>query len=198
MRNNLAMTSCSIYLSIDTAINGDGTWGGFVYLRNQVGNITNLLSAAVTQIQIYFPGDNWLADSMQAMQTTNLNIYNNYKTSQLITPNPDTTATALNAGQSTPKVDSLFIKTGMGPNGTNNTMTTIIDAALRRTAKVFFTYNSALKSSLYHHTSSHSSIQLTQHHPQQLTNQPKYPPHVQSTTNCRLLRFQYLRTEIFH
>ena len=57
MKNNLEMTSCSIYLTLDTAINGDGTWGGFTNLRDKIGNITNLLSAAVTQIQIYFPGD---------------------------------------------------------------------------------------------------------------------------------------------
>lgn len=122
MRNHASMSSCAIYISIDTIINGDGTWGGFVSLRDTVGNITNLLSAAVTQIQIYFPGDTWLIDSMQAMRTANLAIYNNFKSSQLITPNPDTTATAANAGQSTPMIDSRFIKTGLGPNGTANTM----------------------------------------------------------------------------
>ncbi len=136
MRNNLAMTSCSIYLSIDTALNGDGSWGGFLNLKNQIGNITDLLTSAVAQINIFFTGDSWLVDDMQAMQTANLNIYNTYKNAQLITPNPDTTSTALNAGQSTPKVDSLFIKTGMGPNGTINTMTTLIDSGLRTTAKV--------------------------------------------------------------
>ena len=45
----------------------------------------------------------------------------------MITPNPDTTATAANAGQATPLIDSLFIKQGMGPNGTVNTMVTDID-----------------------------------------------------------------------
>lgn len=58
------MTSCSIYLAIDTVINGDGNWGGFTNLRDTVGNVTNLLPAAVTQIQIYFPGDSWLTSSM--------------------------------------------------------------------------------------------------------------------------------------
>jgi len=136
MRKQIAMTKCSIYLSIDTAINGDGVWGGFISLRDQVGNITNLLSAAVTQIQIYFPGDSWLTDNMQTMQNTNLNIYKTYATSQLITPNPTTTETAANANQATPKIDSVFIKTGMGPNGTVNTMITDIDAQLRTTQKV--------------------------------------------------------------
>ena len=75
------------------------------------------------------------------MQTANIDIYNTYSSSQMITPNPDTTATAANAGQSTPLIDSLFIKQGiyiyikvylsytkgMGPNGTANTMVTDID-----------------------------------------------------------------------
>ena len=127
MKDNLEMTSCSMYLTLDTAINGDGTWGGFTNLRNKIGNITNLLSAAVTQIGIYFPGDSFLINDMNSMQTANLDIYNTYKSSQMITPNPDTTSTAANAGQATPLIDSLFIKQGMGPNGTANTMVTDID-----------------------------------------------------------------------
>lgn len=47
-RTYSAMASCSIFLSLDTVLNGDDTWGGFINLRNTVGNITNLLSAAVT------------------------------------------------------------------------------------------------------------------------------------------------------
>jgi hypothetical protein len=74
---------------------------------------------------------------MQTMQTANLNIYSTFKDSQLVTPNPDTTATAANAGQGTPMVDSMFIKFGMGPNGTSNTMVTDIDSGLRTTKKVF-------------------------------------------------------------
>ena len=61
------MTNCGIYLTLDTALNGDGTWGGFTSLRDNIGNITNLLSSAVTQIQIYFPGDEWLVNSLKAM-----------------------------------------------------------------------------------------------------------------------------------
>lgn len=136
LKDDLQMTNCGVYLTLDTAINGDGSWGGFKSLRDKIGNITNLLSAAVTQIQIYFPGDDWLVDSIQAMRTSALDIYNKYKPSQLITPNPDSTATANNAGQTTPLVDSRFIKTGMGPNGTSNTMATDIDLGLRTTKKV--------------------------------------------------------------
>ncbi len=73
---------------------------------------------------------------MQAMRTSNINIYTTFKDSQLVSPNPDTTSTAANAGQSTPMIDSMFIKYGMGPNGTSNTMVTDIDSGLRTTKKV--------------------------------------------------------------
>lgn len=136
MKEDLEMTNCGIYLALDTAMNGDETWGGYVTLKNKIGNITNLLTSAVTQIQIYFPGDQWLVDSMKAMRTAALDLYNKYKSSQLTTPNPDSTATANNAGQPTPVIDSRFIKTGMGPNGTSNTMVTDIDLGLRTTKKV--------------------------------------------------------------
>lgn len=48
MKSNLALTQCSIYLALDSALNGDGTWGGFISLRDQIGHITNLLPQAVT------------------------------------------------------------------------------------------------------------------------------------------------------
>jgi len=130
------MTDCSIYLAFDTAINGDGTWGGYTNLRDKVGNITTLLTDAVNQIKIYFPGDPWLINYMQTMQTTNANLYNKYKSSQMITPNPATTQTNADANLSVPLIDSVFIKQGMGPNGTVNTMVTDIDSGLRTTAKV--------------------------------------------------------------
>jgi hypothetical protein len=75
---------------------------------------------------------------MKSMQNANLNIYNNFISSQLVTPNPDTTKVAANAAQPVPKIDSLFIKQGMGPNGTVNRMVTDIDSGLRTTSKVFF------------------------------------------------------------
>ena len=114
-------------------LNGDGTWGGVISLRDKVGNITNLLASAVSQIGTYFPDGSWLLDSMQSMRINNLNIYNTFKSSQLTTPNPDTTSIATNAGLQTPKVDSRFIKQYMGPNGTVNTMASDIDSGLRVT-----------------------------------------------------------------
>lgn len=38
MKNNLSMTSCSIYLALDSALNGDSSWGGFTSLRDKIGN----------------------------------------------------------------------------------------------------------------------------------------------------------------
>lgn len=70
------------------------------------------------------------------MQNMNLNIYNSFASTQLVTPNPSTTLTASNAGQSTPKIDSEFIVFGMGPNGSSNTMVSDIDLGLRTTAQV--------------------------------------------------------------
>lgn len=133
MKTNLNLTKCSVYVVLDSALNGDGTWGGFVNLRNQIGNITNLLTSAITKISTYFPGEDWLINDMSTMKTNNIQIYTDNQNAQEVTPNPDTTASAANAGQSTPMVDSVFIKTGLGPNGTYNTMVDDIDRGLRIT-----------------------------------------------------------------
>ena len=132
----MTMTDCSIYLALDTAMNGDGSWGGFTNLKDKVVSITNLLPAAVVQIDDFFRGDSWLLASMQAMQTSNLNIHAKYKASQIASPNPTTTATNINANISAPLIDSVFIKQGMGPNGSSNTMATHIDSGLQTTSKV--------------------------------------------------------------
>ena len=67
------------------------------------------------------------------MKNKNIEIYNRNKNSRLITPNPLTTETNLAAGLDYPLVDSVFIKTGLGPNGTFNTMVDDIDKGLRTT-----------------------------------------------------------------
>ena len=192
------MTSCSIYLTMDTAMNGDGTWGGFTSLRDKIGNITNLLSSAVTQIQIYFPGDEWLVDSLQAMQTANIDIYRNYNTSQMITPNPDSTATAANAGQSVPLIDSLFIKTGMGPNGTANTMATDIDGGLQTTAKVHHRLSIASTAGLCHHQISRLDRGIIGVYSQQFLGQSEYPVDVQPSAGSGGDLISDLRREVLH
>lgn len=70
---------------------------------------------------------------MVIMKNKNIEIYNRNKNSRLITPNPLTTETNLAAGLDYPLVDSVFIKTGLGPNGTFNTMVDDIDKGLRTT-----------------------------------------------------------------
>jgi hypothetical protein len=122
-------TKCSMYVSLDTALNGvsNSAWGGLTALQNSIGNISSLISSTNTQIGLYFTGDDWLKNDMIVMRATNLGIYEENKNAQLITPNPFTTATALSGGFSIPVVDSVFIKTGMGPNGTANTLVTEID-----------------------------------------------------------------------
>eukprot|EP00919_Chromeraceae_sp_WS-2016_P071598 GHVR01169532.1.p1 GENE.GHVR01169532.1~~GHVR01169532.1.p1 ORF type:complete len:117 (-),score=28.61 GHVR01169532.1:1128-1478(-) len=116
-------------------MNGDqsNNWGGFVQLKNQVGNISSLLTSASTSISTHFTGDSWLVDDMIAMNKANLNIYKNNKDAVLVTPNKDTSATARTNGDPLPTVNSVFIQTGLGPNGTTDTMVNDIDISLRVT-----------------------------------------------------------------
>lgn len=67
------------------------------------------------------------------MKNKNVAIYNSNYDAQYISPNPVTTQTNLAAGLDYPVIDSVFIKTGLGPNGTFNTMVDDIDRALRTT-----------------------------------------------------------------
>lgn len=76
--------------------------------------------------------DDWILNDMQTMKQANLDMYKNNKDSKVTTPNPTTTA-ATPVGSPLPVVDSLFVKTGLGPNGTSSTMVTDVDQALRKT-----------------------------------------------------------------
>jgi hypothetical protein len=133
LKSNVLLTKCSLYVVLDSSMNGDEKWGGFINLKDQIGNISSLLTSAMTKIGTYFTGDDWLVDDLSSLKTSNLNIYKNNKDSKVTTPNPTSTATALNAGQDIPQIDSIFIKTGMGPNGTFNRMVDDIDRGLRTT-----------------------------------------------------------------
>ena len=68
---------------------------------------------------------------MTIMKKMNMDIYKQYKDSKLITPSPN--QTTKNPGDPLPTIDSVFIKTGLGPIGTSNTMVDDIDIALRKT-----------------------------------------------------------------
>lgn len=135
MKKYIQYTKCAIYYSIDIAMNGDtdNGWGGFLSLKYKIGNISSLLDSASTQVTTYISGDDWLVNNIAVMKTKNIQIYNTHKNAQLISPNPVTTETNTAAGLDYPKIDSVFIKTGLGPNGTFNTMVDDIDRGIRTT-----------------------------------------------------------------
>jgi hypothetical protein len=66
LQNDLTNTQCSLFYSLDIAINGDQTneWGGFSQIQSQVGNISSLLSSAASLINSTFGNNNWLLSSM--------------------------------------------------------------------------------------------------------------------------------------
>ena len=97
-----------------------------LYLNNNLGNISSLISSTTTQMGLYFTGDDWLQDDMTRMKTKNNVIYRENKDAQLVSPNPFITAIQIQAGFSAPLIDSLFIKRGLGPVGQVNRMTTWI------------------------------------------------------------------------
>lgn len=135
MRYNISYTKCAIFNLIDLTINGEtgSGWGGMQSLLNNIGNISSLLDSANTQVGTYLTSDEWLVNDMVVMNNKNMDIYNRNKDAQYISPNPTETANSMQNGQGYPKVDSVFIKTGLGPNGTFGTMVDDIDRGLRVT-----------------------------------------------------------------
>jgi len=55
LEEHIKMTKCSIYYTLDIALNGDLTnkWGGFTQLSNQISNVSSLVSTASTEINTY-------------------------------------------------------------------------------------------------------------------------------------------------
>lgn len=135
MKTYVEYTKCSIYYTLDISLNGDvdNGWGGFVELKNKIGNISSLLDSASTQVGTYLSNDEWLVNDMTIMKNKNIDIYNQNHDAQLITPNPSTTETNINAGLDYPLIDSVFIQSGLGPNGTFGTLVDDIDRGLRTT-----------------------------------------------------------------
>jgi hypothetical protein len=70
-------TKCSIFVTVDTALYGGGKsdWTGFIALKDNVGNVSSLISSTMTQIGLYFTGDDWLVDTMSIMKTKNTQLY---------------------------------------------------------------------------------------------------------------------------
>ena len=130
-KKQMAYTECSLYNMLDITKNGDQAkqWGGFSQLKNQVGNISSLLTTASSEVNKNFKGanglsnDDWIIDNMEEMKKGNYDFYRNNKDSKLPSPNPNT-PTAL--------VNSSFIQSGLDPNGTD-TMVKDLDTALRAT-----------------------------------------------------------------
>lgn len=112
------------------ALNGDDEqWGGFSHIKNQVGNISELLPAANTEIQNAFNDDETIKGAMDNMKSLNLQTYTSFNDSEVVTPDPNAT----NADQYT---DSYFIENLLGPNGTADTMVNEVDEALQSTQQV--------------------------------------------------------------
>ena len=64
------------------------------------------------------------------MKKVNLDLYKNNKDSTVISPDPSATDSA--AAGTLPVARSLFIDSGLGPNGTDNTMVDDIDTGLQK------------------------------------------------------------------
>jgi len=81
---------------LDITKNGEQTkqWGGFSQLKNQVGNISSLLTTTSSEVNKNFKGfdglsnDDWIIDKMEEMKKLNLDLYKNNKDSKVISPNP--------------------------------------------------------------------------------------------------------------
>jgi hypothetical protein len=136
LKKQMQLSKCSLFNTLDITKNGDQAknWGGFAQLKNQVGNISSLLTTASNEVNSNFKGpngisnDDWIIDDMFALKKANLDIYKNNNDSGVVTPNPQTTRDFV----TTQYVSSRFITTGMGPNGTSNRMVTDIDSWLRK------------------------------------------------------------------
>lgn len=78
----------------------------------------------------------------------NLALWEDNKDSVVYTPNPTTTQNAFNTGTPIPTIVPLFIQSGLGPNGTADTMITDIDSSYESTKEfvdqAYRTYMSAM------------------------------------------------------
>lgn len=70
---------------------------------------------------------------MAALHEQNVNIYKDNNESTVYSPNPTTTESAIAGSTDLPTVTPRFIASGLGPNGTANTMVDDIEGGLRVT-----------------------------------------------------------------
>lgn len=129
------MTRCSLYYSLDIALNGDSNtgWGGFLQISSQVGNISSQLITASTAVNAQLSGSDWLLTDMETLRQTNANLFKNNQYSTVYSPNPTETASAISSNSPLPTVTPLFISDGLGPETKNATMTYFINEGLKVT-----------------------------------------------------------------
>ena len=109
------------------ALNGDNSnWGGFSHIKNQVGNISQLLNSTNSQINNFFDDNTNLKDSMDLMKSDNIKLYTSNKDALVDTPDPYALASAL-------QTNSPFITTLLGSTSNPNTMTNDIESGLNIT-----------------------------------------------------------------
>lgn len=84
------MTKCSLYYSLDVALNGDTNsgWGGFLQISSQVGNLSSQLITASTAVNAQLSGSDWLLTDMETMRQANANLYKDNQDSTVYSPNP--------------------------------------------------------------------------------------------------------------
>jgi hypothetical protein len=109
---------------LDVALNGDNNnWGGFSHIKNQVGNISQLLNSTNSQINTYFDDNTNIKDGMNNMKSDNIKLYTSNKDAVVSTPDPYALASALTT-------DSYFIKTILNSTIVPTPMTKDIEQAL--------------------------------------------------------------------
>lgn len=113
---------------MDVTMNGDvnNNWGGFSQMASQSSNISALLSAAGSAVNVSIGSNNTLAVSLAAFRQQNINIYNNNYQSTVFSPNHI----------SSPPITPYFISNDLGPYTVNTTMTGDIEGAIKLTENV--------------------------------------------------------------
>lgn len=134
----MSLAKCSLYYSLDVAINGDidSNWGGFGQFSTQMSNITSQLSSTASAITASFGSTNSLNSALVALKQQNLNIYNSNYQSTVFSPNHTTTNTSIQTNIDLPTITPLFISNGLGPSTQNNTMVYDIDLSFNSTTQV--------------------------------------------------------------
>lgn len=128
MKVSMDNTKCGLYLTLDATKNGDSStgWAGIDKLAVQLNSIISNLNSTATAVGNSFTSNDWIINDLSNQQLKNIELYKSYANNTLSSPDPNTTS----------DINSVFIATGLGPNGTANTMVSDIDSSLQITKKV--------------------------------------------------------------